>query len=629
MLVVPGSRFLRLSAVGLLLVACGCRPAAEPARPPAPASPAAQEQQAPADDLAPPASPPSAPWDTPAPPAELPATQESPPTAIPSGEEPHVNPLRAGEPAAEGSSLLPSVSPAFDALATAPATPAVTVVAATEPAKKTFGQGKHSGEPFDPIQVNGPVFVDWPQPAVALVLSGRQDGYLEPCGCAGLERMKGGLSRRYSFLADLRKKGWPLVALDVGGAIKGYGRQAEFKFHMTIEALRNMGYQGIVFGQHDLQLPVNELISEVASVPKEESPFVAANVEFQLIPDILNRTQIVQAGGWRIGITSVLGQQLQNGINNPGLGLSDPKVALAKVLPELKGKAEVLILLAHATVEESQELARQFPEFQIIVTSGGPPSPPLAPIVVEGTKTLLIEVAEKAMDVVVLGLYDTPPTIPNPVVPLDVRAPGSPKPGKLVAAYQVVPMDSRYANSSEVRMLMAAYQDNLKMLGLEGLGLRPVPGPQKESHGDYVGSAKCAPCHEPSYDVWKKSGHARAWDTLLTKTTPPRDGDPECISCHVIGWNPIPPFPYESGFWSAEKTPHLENVGCESCHGPGSRHVAAEMGGDGELKKQLQKTMVVTKEESEKHLCTTCHDLDNSPHFNFKDYWPQVEHSEK
>src|SRR5689334_17284064 len=50
----------------------------------------------------------------------------------------------------------------------------------------------------DPIAVNGEIFIDqatkqpWPKPDVALVFSGEQNGYLEPCGCAGLVNQKGG-----------------------------------------------------------------------------------------------------------------------------------------------------------------------------------------------------------------------------------------------------------------------------------------------------------------------------------------------------------------------------------------------------------------------------------------------------
>ena len=62
----------------------------------------------------------------------------------------------------------------------------------------------------------GGIFVGWPKPKVAIAITGMEQGYIEPCGCAGLDRMTGGMSRRYTFFQELRKKGWPLVALDVG-----------------------------------------------------------------------------------------------------------------------------------------------------------------------------------------------------------------------------------------------------------------------------------------------------------------------------------------------------------------------------------------------------------------------------
>ena len=65
---------------------------------------------------------------------------------------------------------------------------------------------KNSGVPFDPIKENGKIFVDWPKPKLALVITGNQEGYLEPCGCAGLDRMKGGMSRRYSLFRQLREE---------------------------------------------------------------------------------------------------------------------------------------------------------------------------------------------------------------------------------------------------------------------------------------------------------------------------------------------------------------------------------------------------------------------------------------
>ena len=73
----------------------------------------------------------------------------------------------------------------------------------------------------------------------------------------------------------------------------------------------------------------------------------------------------------------------------------------------------------------------------------------------------------------------------------------------------------------------------------------------------------------------------------------------------------------------------LVDVGCESCHGPGEKHIKAEGGGDMALQQTLQKAMKITVEESKTRQCDTCHDLDNSPDFDFDTYWPFVEHHDE
>jgi hypothetical protein len=517
----------------------------------------------------------------------------------------HENPLREGtDDFPEGQPMARPARPSGAVLSAAGAVTAVET--SVKPVNKTRSKGKDSGD-YDPVAENGEIFVGWEKPKVALLVSGRQDGYLEPCGCAGLERMKGGLTRRHSLFKTLKGNGWPVVGIDCGGLIKGFGRQAELKFHLTVDAMKEMGYSAIGLGKTDLRLPGGELLSRVASTDELPSLFLSANVavlgfEMGMTAD----HRIVEAGGQRIGITSVLGASWQKEINNSEIEMADPQAKLREVLPKLKDRADVLVLLAHATVEESKALAVAFPEFDIVVTGGGNPEPPQTMEILPGG-TKFIEVGEKGMDAVVLGIYGD---------------------GKI--QYQRVPLDSRFEDSPDMKEYMRQYQQQLKRDGLAGLGIRQVPHPQAKELGKFVGSKKCADCHEVSYDVWKKSGHAKAWKTLVELEVP-RTHDPECISCHVIGWHPTEYFPYESGFLSEAETPALLDVGCENCHGPGEKHVGAEMGSDKELQERLQKAMVVTKEQSQHdktRWCLNCHDLDNSPDFNFDEYWPQIEHYE-
>ncbi|MCE5302166.1 MAG: hypothetical protein LLF97_03535 [Planctomycetaceae bacterium] len=468
--------------------------------------------------------------------------------------------------------------------------------------------GKNSGIPFDPVRANGTIFEGWKKPAVAMVITGLEEGYLEPCGCAGFDRMKGGMARRASFIEQLRRDGWPVVGLDVGGLVQGFGRQAELKYQTLVEGKRKMGYDAIAFGADDLRLPAGELIAVAAGVDGKPSPFVAANVGLLGKPgEIVPRSKVIEAGGLKIGVTAILGEAFQKETHNDEIELSDPVAALEQIVPELKRKADFLVLLSHATVEESKQLARRFPEFNVVVTAGGFAEPPKEPQWIEGTKTPLITVGYKGMNAIVLGLYNDP---------------------KPTVRYQRVPLDSRFPASPDMKLLMAGYQDQLKTIGFAGLGLRPAVHPLAERNGRFIGSAKCESCHETSYAIWKKSGHARAYETL-TKTDPPRNFDPECVSCHVIGWHPTKFFPFVGGFESQQKTPALVNVGCEDCHGPGEKHAAAELRNNEAEQLKYRKAVVVTKEEAKKQQCYSCHDLDNSPEFNFDKYWPFIEHREK
>jgi cytochrome c554/c'-like protein len=141
--------------------------------------------------------------------------------------------------------------------------------------------------------------------------------------------------------------------------------------------------------------------------------------------------------------------------------------------------------------------------------------------------------------------------------------------------------------------------------------------------------------------VYVKTPHAHATDTLV-HLNPPRQFDPECLSCHVTGWDPQRYFPFESGFLGLKETPDLVGNGCENCHGPAGRHAAAENGEidvtDAE-KNQLRadlhlkvgpnegnKPNQVYKEGSVVDKCMKCHDIDNSPDFDFQTYWPKVKH---
>lgn len=457
---------------------------------------------------------------------------------------------------------------------------------------------------FDPVKVNGKFFQGWSKPKLALVFTGRQDGYLEPCGCAGLENQKGGMSRRHAMLKELESRGWPVAALDVGNLVRRFGRQAEIQFSISAEALKQMGYKAVGLGPDDLRLSAGT----VAAAAQENDLFVSANAS---VLGLTPAQRIFEAGGMKIGVTSVIGPDLQAQINNPEIEFQPAAAAIEKVLPEL-AQCDLRILLVQGSLETSRELAKQFPQFNFVVTSGGADEPPGRLMTIEGAKTPLVEVGHKGMYCVVLGLYDD-----------DARQP---------VRYQRVALDSRYKNTPEMKQLMRQYQEHLKDVGWAGLELRPVAHPRAHDGeallGKFLGAASCKECHPTAWSKWQTTRHPHATETL-TKLDPPRQFDAECISCHSTGWNPQDYFPYETGYESLKKTPHLVGNGCENCHGPGGAHVAAEKGKNRQKREDQRTAMRLTRATAAESVCAKCHDADNDPHFDFEINWPKVEHKGK
>ena len=50
------------------------------------------------------------------------------------------------------------------------------------------------------VSSDAKLFQGWGKPDVALLITGRQHGYIEPCGCTGLTNQRGGLARRLSLI---------------------------------------------------------------------------------------------------------------------------------------------------------------------------------------------------------------------------------------------------------------------------------------------------------------------------------------------------------------------------------------------------------------------------------------------
>ncbi|HEV7281772.1 MAG TPA: multiheme c-type cytochrome [Pirellulaceae bacterium] len=464
-------------------------------------------------------------------------------------------------------------------------------------------------------QPEQPLFQGWPEPTFALFLTGNQSGYIEPCGCTGLANAKGGLARRFALLEQIREKGWPVVPLDVGAQVRRFGRQPEIKFQTTVDALKQMEYAAVGFGMEDLRLDSTELIAGAATLdPLTPGLFVSANA-YVLDRSLFPEFRVIKAGGKKIGVTAIVGASYEKDLTGGELTFEPPAPAAKRALEALRQeRCDFYVLLAHATLEESNAIARTVPGFDVVLTSGGGGEPEFEPSRVNDGKTWVIQSGVKGMYVGVVGFFGQ----------------GEPK-----LRYERIALTDRFDDAPEMRRQMAAYQDQLKNAGLEGLGIEPVPFPDGRR---FVGSKACADCHTTAYSIWENTPHAHATDSIANPTERSdiaRHFDPECLSCHVTGWNAQNYYPYLSGYLGLEETPEMKQQGCENCHGPGAEHVAVESGNKDATEQQIAeiRRAMQLPLASAKQKCLECHDLDNSPDFHqegaFEEYWKQIEHKGK
>lgn len=476
------------------------------------------------------------------------------------------------------------------------------------------------------------LLADWDDPAVAFVLTGEMHGYIEPCGCS--ENMPGGLARRLDCIRRLEERGWPVVPLDAGGMLhpgRVDRRQSEIKFQHAWTALHTLGYEAIAVGQEEARLggiefynvyEANPSVSNTEEV-RNETPYLSANLRL-LAPDFKVFPQsykIIEEGDVKIAVTSVISPELVKPHLAPSqadlMFFEEPATSLERILPQLKAEnPDVLVLLSHCTAQESEELAQQFPDFNLIVTAGGPEDGEAEPKLFGNT--LVLRVGMKGKRVGVVGFY------PQARTPLERFR------------YELVELGKdSFDQTQEMVDMMEAYQAQL-------VDERPdkTEPPLPDTDGrTYIGAEKCGECHSQAYEVWSNSKHSHAFSVLASgrpgeeDTWVDRSFDAECITCHVTGWNPQQALRYESGYVDADSTPQFLNVQCENCHGPGSRHRDLQNGEGTEEERMRELDFVRLPLAEARTKCLECHDLENSIRFHqpeaypFEEFWwKEVEH---
>lgn len=419
---------------------------------------------------------------------------------------------------------------------------------------------------------------------IVIIFSGEEFGNLEPCGC--FEGQHGGISKRYSFIDLFKNQKNTILPVSLGDLPKGCNRQDEIKMEILYRAMGQMGYVLHNLGEKDIEINP-QILSYLSQTSKVN--FLSSNVEIvSSFPIKIDKSIITESYDFehpvKIAFLGILSKTFLSSYVSGYVNISDPIKALRPLVKQLRDKVNLIVLLSHASREESMEIAKCFPEIGLIITGHNMDEPKdtisyvnNSPVVSSGMNGKYIGIARYSIN--------------NKTANKGLER----------KSVEVVPLDDTYQDSKEMIALLKEYQQIL----LDEDLARKIPQAPLSNGLAYVGSFVCGMCHKAIYDHWYKTTHSTSYRTLVSSG---HQLDPECIKCHTTGYGDV------SGFLDHEKDQNLIHVGCESCHDAGSKHIKGVNDAYG---------------QTDESKCAVCHDSAHSPKFQFREYWKKIEHPEE
>jgi 2',3'-cyclic-nucleotide 2'-phosphodiesterase (5'-nucleotidase family) len=208
---------------------------------------------------------------------------------------------------------------------------------------------------------------------LTVVFSSDLLGKVRSCGCV-IEDM-GGLGRWATFTGRIRESVDNLVVVDAGDAFGADLSFTEKEAELAFDAMNVVGLDAFAPGETEFVFGL-PFLRGVAS--RAKFAIVAANVVDPATGEgIFGAPYTIKTlkGGLRVAITGVL----DDAIRFPAyIDVSTFRVlpaieTIKKLVPEMRTKADFMIVLSHMGMERSLELARQVSDFDLVVVGHGKP----------------------------------------------------------------------------------------------------------------------------------------------------------------------------------------------------------------------------------------------------------------
>jgi len=379
---------------------------------------------------------------------------------------------------------------------------------------------------------------------------------------------------------DSIKSVYPNVLVIDCGDFCGRNLERErYKSKFLLDFYLNSPYDVVEIGEKELFFDYKDVIDKTRD---SKIDFVSANLyERDSGKLVFKPYAIKKFDGVRVGVIGLLGKglRLRPEEVSTSLQIEDQLEAAKKFVPELRKKADVVVLLAHMGYPATRDLLDAVEGIDVAIVGHGPGFS-IKPY--ERGGTWVVRSGQRGQSVAELHLKVDDSGVTDRelnVVKLDAKIAKDPEVDRLVKQFNKEERKraQKLAEEKAARKRPAAAED--QFLGVE---------------------ESCKKCHRPQYEQWRKTRHAGAYESLVKSN---KNYDQDCLACHVTGLGK------PGGFVSPYDGLKMKGVQCESCHGMGTDHRR-----DGTYGRVDEAT------------CIVCHDRENSPDFVYSSYLKEIVH---
>ncbi len=348
--------------------------------------------------------------------------------------------------------------------------------------------------------------------ALTLIYSNDVLGEIEPCGCRA--DPIGGMLRKAGMLEKLKKAGEKqFLQVDAGDFLfdsteiaPALAEQAKLQAEYLLKAHEILGHAVIVPGEKDFALGVKTFQS---LTKKSKIRFLAANLEWKgnrLLPATAEFTYPSRKGSpLRIHVLGIVGENIPY---PDGLNVTSPEKEIKKFIESSKGKYDRLIVVSHQGHEKDLEISKKFEGIDVIV---GAHSQSFHQEPVESGSTRIVQSSSRNQ---YIGVY-----------PLDQHI----FPNK----HELIGLDEQYEKPpvTSMKKLISDFKSAIAKLNAQTEHHFVLTEPKGAK--SYKTFSQCVSCHEPQFDFWRKTNHAKALSSLIAQS---QLKNLECLKCHTVGF---------------------------------------------------------------------------------------------